>query len=101
MAFMQQQNSIKLLSSPNEKTLIAQQEKELKSQFLGPQKANDGLHLTAEHPVITRDMPEPGSWRKLHNSSPGKSLDEVEREVEAWNNLDVSSSHNMTHTKLD
>ena len=60
-------------------------EEELYKEMVGEKKANNGLHLAAEHTVITRDMPDPallGAMNRKKNTS--KSPDKEEKEPQAW-----------------
>ena len=53
--------------------------------MIGDKKANDGLHLSSEHIVITRDQPDPVKIGAMARAKYGKELEKEERkEPQAW-----------------
>lgn len=53
--------------------------------MVGDKKANDGLHLSSEHIVITRDQPDPVKLGAMARAKHGKELEkEEQKEPQAW-----------------
>ena len=46
--------------------------------MVGDKKANDGLHLSSEHIVITRDQPDPVKIGAMARAKHGKELEKEE-----------------------
>ena len=44
-------------------------------EMVGPKKANEGLHMSAEHLVITRDQPDPVKIGAMARAKYGKELE--------------------------
>ena len=77
--YARQQNSIHRLSIPQMKS-----DSEDDLEMDSPRKANDGLHMAHEHPVITRDMQMPAqkSFSKQRSADKRK---ENEMRIKGWN----------------
>ena len=81
MKYIRQQNSVLIMSQPSERAIVSNLEDEMYKEMVGEKKANNGLHLAAEHTVITRDMPDPskiGAMARKKNTS--KSPEKEEKE---------------------
>lgn len=76
--FQRQQNSIERLSVPQEKFDPVEA-----VEMDGPKKANLGLHLAHEHPVITRDMQMP--VLRAAKLKKGQFKPDLELKIKGWN----------------
>ena len=52
---MKQQQNVIHLQKPFDRTRVAEVDDKLYEEMVGKKKANDGLHMSAEHLVITTD----------------------------------------------
>ena len=60
LRFARQQGSIQMLSKPSPRTMQSLREQEEIAEVLGGSPAaNRGLHMVAEHEIITKEMPDP------------------------------------------
>lgn len=86
LQYEKQQESINSLSIPAERVQLHQREEYISKALYGNKKANQGMHLVAEHPVITRDMRISTVKRNKHRKR------DQERAPQGWDIIDEEAS---------